>query len=137
VRLKQRKAELAAEFGQGEYTKEEYKIMSTANADAIRKAEAELAELQSQRLATTLPAASLLREVWDTSSIEWRRNVIRLLVERVDILPHGQTGSGTWRGWRFNPDAVRITWRRVAMADVAASLAVLYGAARASTALPA
>jgi site-specific DNA recombinase len=130
VNLRQRKKELAAEYGQGEHSKEDYKIMSTANAEAIRKAEVELAELQSKRLATTLPAASMLREVWDTSSIEWRRNVVQLLVERVEILPHGHTGSATWNGWRFNPNSVRIVWRQVAMADVAASLSVLMKATR-------
>ena len=135
--LHARNRELAAEFGQGEYTKEDYKIMSAANAEAIRKTEAELAELQSKRLATTLPAVSMLREVWDTSSVEWRRNVVQLLVERVDILPHGHTGSATWNGWRFNPEAVRITWRAVAMADAAVSLSVLYKAVRPGSALAA
>lgn len=128
--LRQRKTEIATDYSLGELTKEEYKIMAPANAEAIRKAEAQLAELQSKYLATTLPAASMLREVWEKSSIEWRRNVVQLLVERVDILPHGQTGSATWRGWRFNPDSVRITWRTVAMTDVAASLSVLFKATR-------
>jgi DNA invertase Pin-like site-specific DNA recombinase len=135
--LRQHKTELAAEYGRQERTKEEYQVMAAANAEAIRQAETKLAELQSKQLATTLPAASMLREVWDKSSIEWRRNVVQLLVERVDILPHGHTGSATWHGYRFNPDSVRITWREVAMADVAVSLSVLMKATRSSLALAA
>jgi site-specific DNA recombinase len=123
--LRQRKLEIETGFGQGEYTKDEYRIMSTANTKALHEAEAELADLQSKRLATTLPAASMLHDVWNKSSVQWRRNVIALLVDRVDILPGGHAGSATWRGWRFRPDSVRITWRDVAMKDVAAALSVL------------
>jgi DNA invertase Pin-like site-specific DNA recombinase len=129
--LRQHKIELAAEYGRRERSKEEYEIMARANAEAIRQAGTELAKLQSRQFATNLPAACMLCEVWDKSSIEWRRNVLQLLVERVEILPHGHTGSATWRGWRFNPASVRIVWRNASMADVALNLSVLVKAVRA------
>lgn len=128
--LRQRRTELMEERGRGELTKEEYKVMLAANDQAIQACEADMATVQSAYVATTLPAMSRLREMWDTAAIEWRRSVTQLVVERVDILPHGHTGSRTWNGWRFNPDSVRIVWREVAMAEVAAQLSALAAAVR-------
>ncbi len=108
---RQRRTDLVAEYGRGEHTKEEYKLMLSANDTAIAELEKDLAQVQSQHTAMHLPAPSVIREVWDSSSIEWRRSVVKLLVEKVEILPHGHTGSRTWMGYRFDPESVRITWR--------------------------
>jgi site-specific DNA recombinase len=101
---------LVAEYGRGEHTKADYKIMLAAADDAIETAQTELGKLHARKVAGAIPASGLLDEVWQNSSIDWRRNVIRLIVDRIVIHPR-KPGPHTWNGHRFNPDSITIEWR--------------------------
>ena len=101
---------LLAEYGRGEHKPADYKIMLAAADDAIETAQAELAKLHASKVAGAIPVNGLLEEVWGTSSLDWRRNVIRLLVEQVVVRP-GAPGARMWNGHRFNPDDIAIEWR--------------------------
>jgi site-specific DNA recombinase len=107
---KAHRRQLVAEYGRGEHEKADYKIMLAAADEAIEHTQAELAKLHAGKVAGAIPAHGLLQEVWDASSIDWRRNVMRLVVERVVVKP-GHPGARTWNGYRFNPDDVAIEWR--------------------------
>jgi site-specific DNA recombinase len=120
---------LVAEYGRGEHAKPDYKIMLAAADEAIEATRAELAKLHASKVAGAIPAHGLLKEVWDASSLDWRRNVIRLVVERVVVKP-GSPGSHTWNGHRFNPADVVIDWVEAAGNETVAALQALVQIAR-------
>ena len=107
---KAHRQQLVTEYGRGEHSKADYNLMLAACDDATRKTQAELAKLHAGKVAGAVPANGQLREVWETSSLDWRRNVIGLIVERIVVQP-GRPGFGHWNGHRFNPDHVVIEWR--------------------------
>jgi site-specific DNA recombinase len=101
---------LVAEYGRGEHSKEDYKVMLAAADEAIDTADAEVAKHLSNQTAAQLPTDRALREVWQGASNDWRAEVIKLLVERVVILP-GRPGSHRYKEWRFNPAHIEIVWK--------------------------
>ena len=107
---KAHRRQLLAEYGRGEHKKADYTIMLAAADEAIERTQAELAKLHAGKVAGAIPAHGLLQDVWDASSIDWRRNVMRLVVERIVVKP-GLPGGRTWNGHRFNPGDVVIEWR--------------------------
>lgn len=128
---KARRRQIVAEYGRGEHEKPDYKIMLASADEAIEKTQGELAALHAGKVAGTIPAHGLLQEVWDASSLDWRRDVIRLVVERIVVKP-GLPGARMWNGRRFNPDDVVIEWVRAREQDVLAALQALVGSARRS-----
>jgi site-specific DNA recombinase len=91
-------------------TREEY---ATTKADLEAKIEAnrdELADIQSQQALAVVPSTQAVRELWPTAGMDWKRNVILLIVGRVTVQP-GHPGSKKWNGHRFDPDAIQIMWK--------------------------
>ena len=131
---KAHRRQLVAEYGRGEHEKQDYKIMLAAADEAIEHTQAELAKLHAGKVAGAIPAHGLLQEVWDASSIDWRRNVMRLIVERIVVKP-GLPGARTWNGHRFNPDDIVIEWVKASDQAVTAALQVLVQGARRTQAL--
>jgi hypothetical protein len=84
--------------------------MLAAADETIEHTQAELATLHAAKTAGGIPAHGLLPEVWEQSSLDWKRNVIRLVVERIVVKP-GVPGGRTWNGHRFNPDDIAVEWR--------------------------
>lgn len=121
--LKQRRADILAEYGRREHTKADHKIMLAAADEAIELAEFEVAKHLDRQTAEQLPTGQALREMWDTASNDWRASVVKLLIERVVVMP-GRPGAHRYKGWYFNPDHVRIDWKEVGR-DALLSMAAL------------
>jgi site-specific DNA recombinase len=101
---------LAADYGAGVLTRDELVVAKAAAQQALDNTVRALAKFQAHRTAAAVPAGQTLAEVWDQASIEWKRNVILLLVDHIVIMP-SHPGGHTWNGWRFDPDKVTIVWR--------------------------
>lgn len=104
---KQKLDEFVDDYASGLLNREQF-------ARAKGRTEAELEDLKQkvsrlQQTSVRLPQEPL-RDVWDSMNLEWRRSVIRLLVDRVTVLP-GHPRSAKWRQWRFDPKFVSISWR--------------------------
>lgn len=109
AQLASRRKQLAAEHAITPY--EDYGIMLGTIKSHVEAAERELVKLRSSKARQTLlPSQGRLREFWEHASIEWRASVIRLVVERVDVMP-GRPGAQMFNGRRFNPDLVHLVWR--------------------------
>jgi site-specific DNA recombinase len=128
---KARRRQFVAEYGRGEHEKADYKIMLAAADEGIEQTQAELGKLHATKVAGTIPAQGLLHEVWDASSLEWRRNVIRLVVERIVVNPR-TAGAPKWHGHFFNPRDIVIEWVKAKDQDVVAALQALVESARRS-----
>lgn len=104
------RANLLVEYGRGEHTKADYKVMLAAADEAIETAEAEVTRHLAGQATAQLPTDRALREVWDDASNDWRAEIIKLLVEKIVVLP-GRPGSHRYKEWRFNPAHVQIIWK--------------------------
>lgn len=100
---------LVSDYGAGILSREELIIAKQAASEQLGKTEAELAKIQRAK-AAILPAGQTLQSMADEFGIEWQRQVISLLVDYIEILP-GLPRGKTWRGYRFDPTSVRITWK--------------------------
>jgi len=83
------------------------KAMIEDNMEARRR---KIATMQSGRALGRIPLDADLREVWKTADLDFRRDLIRPVVEKVVVLP-GRTYQ-LWRGkYRFDPSLVQIHWK--------------------------
>jgi DNA invertase Pin-like site-specific DNA recombinase len=103
-----RRRQLAAEHALKPY--DDYDIMRAAIMGAIGEVETELRQLQVGSARTLLPMDQPVRAFWEKAPLEWQRDVVKLLVEKIIVLP-GSPGSMMWNGHRFNRDHIKIIWR--------------------------
>jgi site-specific DNA recombinase len=109
AQLTSRRKELAAEHAITPY--EDYGIMLGTIKGHIEAAERELVKLRSSKARQTLmPSHGRLHEFWEHAGIEWQTAVIKLVVERVVVMP-GRPGAQMFNGRRFNPELVHLVWR--------------------------
>lgn len=111
--LQTRRERLAAEYAAGEHDKDDYRVMMKTIKTKLEEAEAEQRRLMSEQARSlAVPLDGGLSELWETASMEWQASVIKLIVEKVVILP-GRSGGKLWpdkNGVRFDPSKVVIHW---------------------------
>jgi site-specific DNA recombinase len=77
--------------------------------DMVAAINRQLSTLQSGRSLAQIPLDGTLAEVWGDADLDFKRDLIKLLVKKVVVLP-GRT-QAMWRGqWRFDPSLIRIVW---------------------------
>lgn len=108
ARLNVRRKTLAAEHALKPY--QDYDIMRSTIMQAIGEAEKELSKLHVGSAKALLPSSQPMRDAWEKASIEWKRDILKLVIERIIVRP-GSPGGRTWNGHRFNPDAIEVVWR--------------------------
>jgi site-specific DNA recombinase len=69
----------------------------------MERARGKLAQLGDSRVAAQVPRN--LRDVWPSLSLDRRRAILAAVIERIEVHPQGS-------GQRFDPDAIKVTWRR-------------------------
>jgi hypothetical protein len=106
-----RRRQIIADYGRGEHAKADYRVMLTAADEAMQSVQAELSALHAGLAAGLLPVHGTLEEVWKTSGLPWKRKVIQLAIERIEVHPSRGTGRRTWNAHRFNPCDITIRWR--------------------------
>ena len=76
----------------------------------IERVQAELAAVQPRQVFSVLEAGRAIRDAWQEEGLEWRRNLISLLVEKIVVHP-GYPGRSRWRGFVFDPEKIEIVWK--------------------------
>lgn len=107
--LNQRRRTLAAEHALKPY--EDYGIMRATIMGEIQRVEGELAKLHSAKARVLLPQGQPLRAAWETAALEWKRDIIKLVVDRIIVHPGAAPGGATWNGYRFRPELIEIKWK--------------------------
>jgi site-specific DNA recombinase len=102
--------QMVADYASRLLTREQFALAKQVAEGQVEAAREALSQYQRRRVSIQLPEPGLMRETWDTATLEWRHQVISLLVEKIQVLP-GHPGGHTWRGWRFDPKFVRVVWR--------------------------
>lgn len=100
---------MVTDYATGFLDRDEFSVAKRVAEDLLQKARSDLAKYQSRRADIPI-GITAIREAWDGASLEWRHSVIKLLVEKVVIMP-GHPGSHEWHGHRFNPADIHIQWR--------------------------
>lgn len=134
--LQSHRKEIVAEYGRGEHSREDYRALLTAADDAISAIRAQLAKYTKTRSMNVVRSAQELRESFETASIDWKQQVIGLVVERV-ILHPSKFGGEKWKGYKFDPDSVEIVWRHSDIQQVIANLCRMIRISRSRFALAA
>lgn len=99
--------ELLEDRSTGLLTRSEYekaKVQASAHLSGIRQK----ISARSSSPRSDLPT-DLTREDWDTSSIQWKRSVLDLLIERIDVMPAAGL-RGRYKQWHFNPSQIIPRW---------------------------
>ena len=113
---KNRLDDLVYDYGSGLLDREQLALAKRAVEDAMESTRRKLDKLQSGRTLASIPLGQSLREAWDANGLEWRRNLISLVVEKV-ILHPGRAGARRWkddwtdREWNFDERKVEIVWK--------------------------
>jgi hypothetical protein len=115
--------DLIADYASGLLNREQLAQAKTIVEDAMEDLRRKMDKLSSGRLLAALPVGQSVRDAWVAADLEWRRSLVRLVVERVVIYP-GRPGPRRWpadddakllervgRQWCFDPRKVEIIWR--------------------------
>lgn len=112
---KQKLDELVDDYASNLLTREQFQRAKTVAETELAKAEYEIATLNRKRTAHGLiPAGVSVRASWEASdSDDWKRAIMALAIERVDVFPTTSRKSYMIDGVRrlFDPAYVKITWR--------------------------
>jgi site-specific DNA recombinase len=108
--LQQRMQDLVQDYALGLLNRQQLAQAKNTVETEIEKIQAELEAAQPRQAFSVMQAGQTVKDVWDQEGLEWRRNLISLLVERIVVQP-GYPGRSRWRGYVFDPDRVDIRWR--------------------------
>ena len=97
---------LADDYADGLVDRRAYVAATSRLSDRRDRLSARLTAAAAPRLVRGLPdTPDALTAVWDARSIPWRRSLLRLLVDRVEVAP------APVRGGRWSPERVSFVWR--------------------------
>lgn len=107
--LNNRRRTLAKEHALKPY--DDYAIMRETIMEEIHRVEAELGKLHTAKARNLIPTDQPVRAAWETATLEWRRDILKLVIDRIIVYPGAAPGSGTWNGFRFRPELIEIRWK--------------------------
>lgn len=111
--LRKRADLIQRQYARGEIEElSEYKVMKAEVETAIEEQQTELRKLQTTKVGRMLPADGKIAEAFDSATLQWKRDIIDMVVERIIVHP-GHPGSKTWNGKRFNSELIEIVWREL------------------------
>jgi len=105
--------ELLEDRAHGILNRAEYEYAKHIVEDEIEAINRQLDTMQSGRTLARIPLDGTLRQVWQEADMDFKRDLIRLLVKKIVVLP-GRTQrvceiSG--QTFRFDPSLLRIDWQ--------------------------
>lgn len=103
-------ADLDTDYATGLLDRKQYARMATLAKDALQDAHEALQCATTSKTVLNLSAGQRVREAWDKADLEWRRNLLSLLIDRVVVNPQVKRPYYKELG-RFDPDAIAIEWK--------------------------
>jgi site-specific DNA recombinase len=108
--LQQRSQDLVQDYASGLLNRQQLAQAKNTVEAEIDKVQAELSAVQPRQVFSMLEAGEAIRDAWEREGIDWRRNLISLIVEKVIVHP-GYPGRSRWRGFVFDPNKIEIRWQ--------------------------
>lgn len=112
--LRKRGKEISEWFGDGGLDRAEYQLARQANEHVLAQLAEKLSKAQHKLSGLDIDTNKTLRESWDGAvNDEWRRRLLSLVIERIDLLPGRDNPVYIIDGvrHRFDPQRVLIRWR--------------------------
>jgi site-specific DNA recombinase len=80
--------------------------------EMIESINRQLAAMQSGRTLARIPLDGTLHQVWGEADVDFKRDLIKLLVKKIIVLPGRTQGLWEFKGqrFRFDPSLIRIEW---------------------------
>jgi site-specific DNA recombinase len=101
---------LVDDYASGLLNRSQFAKAKEIAENALEETRQDLARLQSQLTGLSIPPGKTLEQAWDARGVQWRHAFVKLLIEKIVVSP-GHPGSGMYKGWRFNPDHIAISWK--------------------------
>jgi site-specific DNA recombinase len=114
--------DLVADYASGLLNREQLAKAKNIVEQAMEQTRRRLDKLASGRALAAVPLGRSLREEWASADLDWRRQLIGLVVDKA-ILHPTRPGAQRWpedgselaeqagRQWRFDPAAVEVRWK--------------------------
>ncbi|WP_205754162.1 MULTISPECIES: recombinase family protein [Arthrobacter] len=104
--------EILDAYASGDLTMSEWKTAKATAQARLDQLDKDIAKLTSRRTIAHLPAGLTVRQAWEAGDLEWRRQLLDVLIERVLIYPREKGDQKVrYAGFIFNPERVEIRWR--------------------------
>ena len=99
-------------YSTAELTFDEFRAAKTIAQDRLEALSRELDQKTSRNTIGLIPAGQSVQTAWDKADLEWRRQLLDVLVEKVLIYPKQKgDGKARYKQWIFNPERVEIIWK--------------------------
>lgn len=117
--LKERRAqqdkldELIADYysNDGILDRKQFMLAKTQAEAKLKKLEGQINGLTLRQTAVAADVGKTLPQTWESADLTWKRNLIELLIDRVEVLPYEPHAKVVWyEGFRFDPSRVIIHW---------------------------
>jgi len=98
------------------YAKDEMLKVKAELEARLEQVTRKMEQLDSTRILASVPFGQTIRELWNAADLALKQSLVRLLVEKIVILP-GRTGSRKWRDdetgreWQFDYRNVQVHWK--------------------------
>ena len=98
------------------YAKDEMLKVKAELEARLEQVTRKMERLDSTRILASVPFGQTIRELWNAADLALKQSLVRLLVEKIVILP-GRTGSRKWRDdetgreWQFDYRNVQVHWK--------------------------
>jgi DNA invertase Pin-like site-specific DNA recombinase len=104
--------EILDAYASGDLTMTEWKTAKATAQAKLDELDGAIARLTSRRTVAHVPVGQTVRQAWENGNLEWRRQLLDALIEKVLIHPR-ELGDQKVRyeNWIFNPERVQIVWR--------------------------
>jgi DNA invertase Pin-like site-specific DNA recombinase len=105
-----RRDAVRAAYADGQLSLQDMIFIKNRLEEAMEARRRQMATMQSGRVLARIPVSANLRQMWDEADLDFQRDLIRLVVDKIIVLP-GKT-QRPWRGkYRFDPSLIQINWR--------------------------
>lgn len=106
--------EIRNDYATGAYAKDEYQQLAGAAQTRLDELDRKVCSLSTKNGVRGLVTGHRARSMWESASLQQRRAVVEILIDRVTIKPSDtrtlQKGQ-YYEGWKFRPEDVAIAWR--------------------------
>lgn len=95
-------------------SRDEFEALRDSTKSEITDTEKQIQEFTSTALLGGIDIGSDVRSKWDSESIEWRRDVLGHLIERIYVHPRGASAGykvPTYKHWKFDISLIDIKWK--------------------------
>lgn len=104
--------QLVADYATGILSAEEFRQAKFMAAQKLGELNQSISRLTANTELAAIDLSADLQKAWDNNPLTWRRQLVDLLIDRVEVLPYPPGYPRKfWYGYKFAPELVKVEWR--------------------------